>query len=167
MLNKICVGVALMVCAFLTAGCEGAVKPSSTSKTITEIYQGGYCGRSEPAAQVTWIQNEAVLQNVHKKIHANSLQAPPLPDVDFDTHGLVLIELGQRPTAGYQMHLASRLMVMDKGDGVITFSVDKPAGPAAQVITSPCMLVSVPRGDYVGVRALSTDTTISVQTEVP
>jgi hypothetical protein len=167
MLNKIRVGIALVASCAVTAGCEDTVKPTSTSESVTPIYQGRHCGRSEPAAHVTWIQSEAVLQDAHRKMHRNSLQAPPLPDVDFDTHGLVLIELGQRPTAGYQMHLASQLMVMDKGDAVITFSVDKPAGPAAQVITSPCMLVSVPRGDYVGVRALSTDTTISVQTEVP
>jgi hypothetical protein len=165
--NKLGVGVAVLALYAVVAGCEDTVRPSSTSKSITPVYQGMQCGRSEAAAHVTWIQDEAELQSVHRKMHSNSLTAKPLPDVDFATHGLVLIELGQRPTAGYQMHLASQRLVMDKGDGVITFSVDKPAGPAAQVITSPCMLVSVPRGDYRGVRALSTDTTISVQTEVP
>ncbi|MDH3716073.1 MAG: hypothetical protein OET44_19755 [Gammaproteobacteria bacterium] len=167
MLNKLRVSIALVVFSAVTAGCEDTVKPSSTVKSVTPVYQGRHCGRSDPAARVTWIQSEAELQDVHRKMHRDSLQAPPLPGVDFETDGLVLIELGRRPTAGYQMHLASQHMVLDKGDGVITFSVDKPAGPAAQVITSPCLLVAVPRGGYRGVRALSTDTTISVQTDLP
>lgn len=159
-------GIVLAALWAALAGCEDNVKPSATSESVTPVYQGRHCGRSDPTAQVTWIGDEAQLRDLFDGMRRTSLQSQSLPQVDFDANGLVLIELGQRPTAGYLLRLASQRMVMDRGDGLITFSVDKPAGPAAQVITSPCLLVAVPRGDYKGVRALSTDTTISVQTDV-
>lgn len=167
MLLKLRTAVVLAAVGLTVAACEETVKPSSAGQTITPLYQGKNCGRSDKASQVSWIQNERELQSAFRNMRRTSLEAEPLPEVDFKTHGLVLIELGQRPTAGYQMRLASQTMVMDKGDGLITFSVDKPAGVAAQVITSPCLLVAVPRGDYKGVRALSTDTTVSVHTDLP
>ena len=160
--------LALLAAASISvAGCAEATKPAPASSTVTPVYQGRHCGRSAATSQITWIQDRAQLDDVFQRMRRTTIGAKPAPQVDFERNGLVLIELGQRPTAGYQMRLASQRMVMDRGDGLITFSVDTPGGYAAQVMTSPCLLVAVPRGDYKGVRALSTDNAISVQTAVP
>ena len=152
----------------IAAGCnDNNVKPASSDK-LQPVYQSVDCGLDQAASRLTWIGDQAEFDEVYTRVRSTTLgTGDQMPEVDFDTHGLVLIELGQRPTAGYRLGLASQRLVMDKGDGLITFSIDKPVGVAAQVITSPCLLVSVPRGDYVGVRALSTDTTVNVQTTLP
>ena len=165
MLSKRLLGVALA--ALVAAGCEETVRPAQTGKTVTPVYQGRHCGRTAAASRVTWIQDQAQLDDVFQKMRRTTIGSSTAPDVDFTAYALILIELGQRPTAGYQMRLASQRMVMDKGDGLITFSVETPGSYAAQVITSPCLLVSVPRGDYRSVRAISTDNAISVRTAVP
>ena len=147
---------------------DNNVKSAYADKSVSPVYQSANCGRNQAASHITWIDNQAELEDVYRRVRSTTLGGEKaVPAVSFDTHGLVLIELGQRSTAGYQLRLASERMVMDKGDGLITFSVDKPAGAAAQMITSPCLLISVPRGDYVGVRALSTDSSISIQTTLP
>lgn len=157
----------LAAAAIGLAACEPARKPTPAGATVTPVYQGRHCGRSAASARVSWIQDRAQLEAVVRRMRRATIDAKPVPEIDFERNALVLIELGRRPTAGYQMRLASQRMVMDRGDGLITFSVDGPGGYAAQVITSPCLLVAVPRGDYRGVRALSTDNAISVHTAVP
>ena len=147
---------------------EDNVQPAYGDRSVRAVYQSANCGRNQASSHATWIDSRAQLDVAYRRARSMTLGTKkPLPEVQFDTHGVVLIELGQRPTAGYLLRLASQRLVMDKGDGLITFSVDKPAGVAAQVITSPCLFVAVPRGDYVGVRALSTDGTIRAQTTLP
>ncbi len=160
--------VAVLGLGFLTACSEDNVKPAYSDRSVQAVYQSANCGRDQASSQATWIDSHDQLKAAYKRARSARLgvsTAPPY--VNFDTHGVLLIELGQRPTAGYLLRLASQRMVMDKGDGLITFSIDKPAGVAAQVITSPCLFVAAPRGDYRGVRALSTDNTVSLQTAVP
>lgn len=160
--------IALALSVSAVACNDSNVKSASADKLVHAVYQSQNCGRHQGSAQITWIDNQADLGAAYRRVTSNTLGSEKTPpDVDFGTHGLVLIELGQRPTAGYRLRLASERVVMDKGDGLITVSVDKPVGATAQVITSPCLLVSMPRGNYVGVRALSTDTAVNVQTTIP
>jgi len=158
----------LLLAPLVLWGCKDSdvKRGSAGSQIVTPYYQGIQCGRGERTAQITWIRNETERQAAFKRILRTSLSAEPLPEVDFDDYALVLIELGQRPTAGYQLRLSSQRMVMDKGDGLILFDVDQPGAYAAQVVTSPCLIVSVPRGDFKAVRAQSADNKIRVQTAV-
>ena len=152
----------------LVAGCNEEVKPSSAGYPVTTIYKNVECGRRSTASQATWIDDSAELESTLVRLNRNQLSAQTPPEVDFENYGVLLVELGQRPTAGYQLSLASPRMVMDKGDGVVTLAVQEPTGGmVAQVITSPCILVSVPRADYRMVRALSVDQQLKLQAALP
>ena len=152
----------------ITACSEDNVKPAYSDRSVEAVYQSANCGRNQTSSHATWIDSQSQLEAAFRRARSNRLGgSAAAPSIDFDTHGVLLIELGQRPTAGYLLRLASQRLVMDKGDGLITFSIDKPSGVAAQVITSPCLFVAAPRGDYRGMRALSTDNTVNVQTAVP
>jgi hypothetical protein len=71
---------------------------------------------------------------------------------------LVAVSLGQRPTAGYSLrvHGAAHLE-----DGVLTLRISEtrpgPADMVAQVITHPCVVVSVPARGIERIRVIGTD----------
>lgn len=72
---------------------------------------------------------------------------PALPALDWGTQAVVLVAGGRRTSAGYGVALAStRAQVKDGAAGLrVTFS-SPPAGTlSAQVMTSPCLVVALPR----------------------
>jgi hypothetical protein len=80
---------------------------------------------------------------------------PPL--VDFTRQRVIAVYMGKRPTAGYGLGLASRnAEVGERGVLTLVVSWIEPLADAvlAQVITSPCLLVSVPKGDHVTIQVV-------------
>lgn len=68
---------------------------------------------------------------------------------------VVVIEQGQRPTAGYQVAVSRVARV--RGTELtlhVTLLSPRPGALAAQMITAPCVVVGVPRGNYRKVRVL-------------
>lgn len=68
-----------------------------------------------------------------------------LPDVDFETDMVVGMFLGTRPTAGYDVTIAS---VTIDDDGLVVRYVERSPEPGmmvAQMLSSPFHLVRVPR----------------------
>ena len=70
-----------------------------------------------------------------------------MPDVDFTTNMVVGIFLGSRPTAGYGAEIVSALP--ESGVLVVKYRETRPSPDliAAQMLTSPFHLVSVPKLD--------------------
>jgi hypothetical protein len=66
---------------------------------------------------------------------------------DFERDAVLLLSMGQRRTGGYALELA-RPVALVKGDvaGVQVLLREPPAGAVtAQVLTSPCLVVKLPR----------------------
>lgn len=65
--------------------------------------------------------------------------------VDFATHGVLLVEMGQRATAGYALDLANEHLERDGDGGTVRVNWNEPPEDAmvAQVLTSPCLFVAV------------------------
>ncbi|MCY0963637.1 protease complex subunit PrcB family protein [Parathalassolituus penaei] len=71
------------------------------------------------------------------------LNCPYPAGVDLDNHRQsVRISLGRRPSAGYHIELTRQ--DVDSGNLFLEFSEQRPDGMAAQMLTSPCMTVSLP-----------------------
>jgi PrcB C-terminal len=70
-----------------------------------------------------------------------------MPDVDFTTNMVVGIFLGSRPTAGYGAEIVSALP--ESGVLVVKYRETRPSPDliAAQMLTAPFHLVSVPKFD--------------------
>ena len=62
--------------------------------------------------------------------------------------------MGKYPTAGYQLELAAETAEINDHDLTLFVSWVEPpvAALVAQVITSPCLLISIPKGDYSVIR---------------
>jgi hypothetical protein len=80
----------------------------------------------------------------------------PVPLVDFRTDAVLRIEMGMRPTTGYGFDPRALHAVVSAGTATVQVTTLSP-GPGAivsQMITSPCILVRMPRGDYRRVRVV-------------
>ena len=68
---------------------------------------------------------------------------------------IVVIEYGQRPTTGY--HLAVSRVARARGSELtlnVTLLSPPPGAVTAQMLTAPCVVVGVPRGNYRLVRVV-------------
>lgn len=65
-------------------------------------------------------------------------------DLDFDEYDLIIVALGEQPTAGYAVNIES--VQLDEGDLAVTGKATAPGGDAitAQVLTYPYSAVSIP-----------------------
>ena len=75
---------------------------------------------------------------------------PSIPQIEWDTHGLVLIHMGQKSTGGYGLELLRRRALLKGGTAYVRINWKQPPAKAivTMMITSPCLLVKIQRGDY-------------------
>lgn len=116
-----------------------------------QIYADGLCGRSSADAGARWIADAEELEVVRIQFGQYRLGPPELPAVDFDSHGVLLVLMGKRQTAGYGLALSPG-EAASVADGVATVAVEwhEPDEGAmlAQVLTSPCVMITLPKADY-------------------
>jgi hypothetical protein len=138
----------------MAAGCNAIGGRAGEDRAVHTLYAGSQCGVGEEVAHVRWIDHAEGLAAFLGRLQG--FAPAEAPEVDWDRRALVLVAMGQRPSAGFSLGLAqesARVL-----DGALELRVDwlkPPAGTRqAQVITSPCLLLSVPRGGYGRVRVV-------------
>lgn len=82
--------------------------------------------------------------------------APVLPPVNWGTEAVVLVSIGQRTSAGYGVELASPRAQVKEGAAAVrvAFSSPPPGATEGQVLTSPCLVVAMPRDGLLAVAVL-------------
>lgn len=92
------------------------------------------------------------------------MNPPPASAVDFSREGVLLIAMGQRPTAGYGLSLSDTVTFED---GVLTVWVDwrepPPGARQAQVVTNPCLLVQLPSVAFTRVRVVDREDRVRLE----
>jgi hypothetical protein len=80
----------------------------------------------------------------------------PSPAVDFPREGVLAVSMGQKRTAGYGLALAEPEVAIADGTATVVVRFDEPPPGAivAQVLTSPCLLVRVPRAGIREIRVV-------------
>ncbi|KAF0190674.1 MAG: hypothetical protein FD165_2462 [Gammaproteobacteria bacterium] len=134
----------------------------SRSHDVTVLLESGQCGRQLTSAALDWLTTPAQLErliqyiNKHKAGGAMLIGGPfdsspeVLPVVDFGRSGVLLVEMGRRPTGGYRLGLVENSLAVR--DGIAQLSVDwqEPGDDdvVTQVVTSPCLLLALPHAGY-------------------
>ena len=99
---------------------------------------------------------EIIWRDVYAQVNSAWMPLPSPPTVDFPRVGVLLIAMGQRPTAGYGLALADEVATVR--DGVLTVRVrwrePPPGRRQAQVMTSPCLLATVPDAGFTRIRVV-------------
>ncbi|HEY0820427.1 MAG TPA: protease complex subunit PrcB family protein, partial [Rhizobacter sp.] len=107
---------------------------------------GAHCGAD--SASVDRIADAAGLRQA---IAARTLGTPPaVPAADFDRSLVLRLSMGQQPNPGHRLGvLGARL---DDGSGRLVidtvWATPEPGRMYAAMVVQPCVIISVPRGDY-------------------
>lgn len=146
----------MMTLALISAGCGSTVNISrlfAVEKPIEvqELRRSQQCGTGDAAARVQLFPDLAAVQAWEKSRNLSlTVGADALPQGPY-----ALVEVGRRSTAGYGLAISRAAgrrgeVLMLKG----TFITPVAGTVVAQVVTSPCVLVSLPPRDYTAVEVL-------------
>jgi len=155
---------ATIACALLLLPLVAACQPKTHHlqqqdklPAVEALYTSQQCGRSQSTPSITWIDNaqqlKASIKQIQGTILGGKLQA--LPELDFQHDIALLVEMGQRPTLGYQIALnRTDNLHITQGQAHLTLDWIQPPADAmvAQMISSPCLLLKLKRGDYTSVQ---------------
>jgi hypothetical protein len=153
-------GIAVLVAGLaLLPACATQHPPAGTAVTtqgdevsVELVFNSGLCGRAAREAALTRLDATTLADFVARLAsHGVRFDAAAL---DPQRDAILLVEMGQKPTAGYGLRL-SEMPARRVGTTLeIPFRWSEPAPGAitAQVVTSPCVLLRVDAGDARSVR---------------
>jgi len=142
---------------------------SGKQPVIETLYASQQCGRSQTSPSVTWIDNARQLETILKRIRGTTSGGKPLslPEPGFQHEIVLLIEMGQRPTLGYQITLTGTdNLHITRNQAHLKLNWIQPPADAmvAQMISSPCLLLKLERGNYTSVQILDKQGTVKANT---
>lgn len=112
---------------------------------VKALYSSAQCGGLDQPA-VVWIADPEAWRQWYGRATSLRMEPPP-PAVDFPREGVLLIAIGQRPSAGYGLSLAGGESATVR-EGMLTVLMDwrepPPGYRQAQVMTNPCLLALLP-----------------------
>lgn len=133
------------------AGCAQSGGPvmNNANPPIATLQSLDQCGGLNYPA-VRWIADPGEWRTVYAQIQNQWMTPPPPPAVDFPREGVLLVAMGQRPSAGYVLTLIDEVATVR--DGLLTVRVNwrepAPGRRRAQVITTPCLLATLPDAGF-------------------
>ena len=135
----------------------------------TLLIQSTHCWNKNVEPFVDWITNSEAYKSAYSQTRKHILgDSIKPPHVDFNRLGVIAVYMGGRPTAGYQVKLASRTTeVGEHNELTLLVSWIEPPVDAllAQIITSPCILVSIPKDEYSKIQAVDEEGRVRALTE--
>lgn len=152
--SRLLASLPLAAAVLLTAACGSLSLPGmprlpsgGDDVDVSEIRRLGYCAAAGEAAAVTLLADEAALDSWQQARGIDLIAAPPgglLPPGPF-----AVVEHGTRATAGYGLAV-SRRAYQEGRELRLTASFLSPKAGAATgyALSSPCVLVKLPPGNY-------------------
>ena len=145
-----------MAVAMLMAvsACQSGIETAAVSESvpIRIIYRDSQC--LNDAAKITPIRDAATLANWWQPLAKQQFPAKPLPQkltaIDFSQSAVFIVFMGSRPTAGYGIELHDdSAHALNDSLTIPAFWKEPAAGMmVAQVMTSPCVVITVQGGSY-------------------
>jgi len=123
----------------------GAFRPAPREVPF-EIVARGQQATGVDRAAFQLLRTSEELATAWGRAYGASLQPPPIPGADLERETLLAIFLGSKPTGGYGADV--RGVTLEGGDLFVDLVESSPAPGAmvTQALTSPWLIVRVPRG---------------------
>lgn len=142
-MNKLTRALLILFTLHSISACSGTLLPVRT------IYNSTQCATTKPGMSALSTQqelDEAI--NTHQPVFSEKQAQAPRPD--FDNESVVLLALGQQNTAGHNIVLSGKQAQIKNNQLVlpVTISSPEPGSMQAQVITSPCLILVLPKSDF-------------------
>lgn len=157
-------GTALLaLAAAALAACQTGIPAPAVATTgeIITLASGTQCDHAPATAAAHWLDSADDLEAAYRHMTHHTPGADSLPGSipDFTRYGALQVFMGQRPTGGYRLRLLHpALEQLATGTTVrIAWLSPPPGALTPQVITSPCLLLALPRGIYSSVQVTDQD----------
>jgi hypothetical protein len=163
---------ALLFLMILPNACAGTANHSKESATLKVrlIWQGSQCVTKKSTPHATWIEEQALFKKMYDRLTSNQIGAQQelLSQVDFSREGILIVAMGQKPTAGFGLELNHMVAVVSEDMAVLRVSWIEPSKDAIvpQVITSPCLVIVLPKGPYSQIRLLDQSEHLRLQVHI-
>lgn len=137
--------VFLLVGYALLGGCASSdvagYKPGAP--LARQVTQSAHCGLTGPG--LAYVATSKQLQQL-LELPAQNMAVQQLRQVNLEREHLLFVTLGEKPTGGFSVSLASASAENTKSVLQLTVAVRAPAPEmmTTQAITSPCVVVAVP-----------------------
>ena len=166
------VHVLLFGLLLLTVACQSVTDSDQQQGSIPAVemlYASQQCGYGQATPRATWIDSALQLEASIKKIQRNTLggKAINFSKLDFKHEIVLLVEMGQQSTLGYQIKLREAgSLTVKQGKAQLTLDWVKPSAGSivAQTVSSPCLLLKLDRGNYTSVQILNRQGTVKAST---
>lgn len=122
------------------------------SPRVEVLHAAGTCPGGADR-EVRWLSGPDELARLWR-LGARQLPVPPVPVVDFASQVVVYVADRERPSAGHGLALAGASLSVTDRTARLTVRASAPAGPAAQVVTRPCLWLALTPGSYDRVEVL-------------
>lgn len=129
----------------------GAGLAMSGCAGIDVLHESAQCGGGQDRRAIL-VRDRAELDTLWAGLQGTPA-ATPAPAADFRYRQVLYLADSEKPTAGYGLRLASPNLYVNLGVASLQVEAAAPSGMTAQVITRPCLLLSLPGGDYQRVEA--------------
>jgi protease stability complex PrcB-like protein len=164
--------VLLILMLGLLSGCWFTQKGSTGNDfgAVELMASGVHGSRTFKESSATWITSPTALEQVYSSLNKHQMgNNTPLPDIDFDTHGALLLEMGQRPTGGYSIHFNPSLSRVVDQQAIIHVTWKTPADGmvVSQVLSSPYILLVITKADIASILVFDQDNQPLFQLSVP
>jgi hypothetical protein len=138
--------LALPGLAAMLAGCAGAAAMFSSEAPIQvrEVARSLYCNSAGDEAQARLLPDAQAVLDWQAARGITLAGGESLAQAPY-----ALVEMGQRPTGGYSLAVASAALL--RGELVVlqaTFFAPPAGSLRTQALTAPCVLVQLPAGRY-------------------
>ncbi|MDO6823170.1 protease complex subunit PrcB family protein [Marinobacter sp. 1_MG-2023] len=145
--------VSLVAAGALLVGCAATetAEDEPRAPLVRQVTQSAHCGLTGPG--LAYVQTKERLQQL-LELPTQNMAVQQLREVDLEQEHLLFVTLGQKPTGGHSLSLASAEVESSDNMLRLTMVVRAPApgSMAAQVITSPCAVIAIPVGDWSEIR---------------
>ncbi|GGC58234.1 protease complex subunit PrcB family protein [Marinobacter halophilus] len=141
MIDRFIHGFAISVSAvLLLTACSATGGAAGDQPQVRQVTQSAHCGLTGPGVvhARTSAELEALLD-----VGGQNISTGVIRQINLDQESLVIVTLGQKPTAGYSVKLDSATRENKALRLAMNVTEPAPGMMVAQVITTPCVVLAV------------------------
>ena len=112
-----------------------------------------HSGKIEKYLRFIIISDHKIFIETYRRMHSLELPQPKPPEIDFDTHRVLVAFMGQKPTSGYTISFDDVVVLLESMIEVKVRLARPPRDAIlAQVMTNPYVMAIIEKGSYTRVK---------------
>lgn len=153
-LKPITAAIAGLGAAIALSACGTEEAPATGPLPVKQVYHSSHC--QVETKRLAILNSQAELEKaVASAVPGVENTAASMSNVDFDSERIVLVAWGRQNNSGYRLELVDEHAETENSvvELPVKFVSPSPDGFYAQVMTSPCLIVALPKAGYNKIRA--------------